>query len=113
MCAKASGVINPMFVAFDLALAALAIRSVWVIRGRSPLTALGWTFAVGYGLAKAAQYALPGLGPGAGRVAYGCLLLMAVAFVVAGIRDERQAEPLLWPLRLGQTRAERRAPIKP
>jgi len=33
-----------------------------------------------------------------------------VAFVIAGIKDEAQAEPWWWPRGRGPTRAERRKP---
>jgi hypothetical protein len=36
------------------------------------------------------------------------LLVLTVAFVVAGVRDERQAEPWWWPTHTGPTRAEKR-----
>jgi hypothetical protein len=44
---------------------------------------------------------------------YVLLNALAIAFVVAGFRDERQAEPWWWPKRRGLTRAERGAPISP
>jgi hypothetical protein len=37
------------------------------------------------------------------------LVLVLLAFVVAGVRDERQAEPYWWPVRVGLTGRERRA----
>lgn len=110
MCAKASSVINPLFVLADVAIAVLAVRSALMLRRRSPLSALGWMLAIGYGLASAVEFAVPALHHVAGQVAYGFLLALALAFIAGGIRDEPQAEPLLWPVRIGKTRAKRRPP---
>jgi hypothetical protein len=41
-------------------------------------------------------------------VAEGFFMLLAAAFIVAVVRDEPQAEPLLWPSRVGLTRAQKR-----
>jgi hypothetical protein len=38
---------------------------------------------------------------------YACIALLTIAFVVAGVRDEPQAEPWWWPRRVGSTRAEK------
>jgi hypothetical protein len=47
----------------------------------------------------------------AGWVGYAPLVGLTIAFLVAGIRDEPQAEPWWWPKRRGQTRAQRSALI--
>jgi hypothetical protein len=35
-------------------------------------------------------------------------VVLAAAFIIAVLRDEPQAEPLLWPSRVGLTRAQKR-----
>jgi hypothetical protein len=40
---------------------------------------------------------------------YVCLAALTVAFIVAGVRDEAQAEPWWWPTHLGTTRRERKS----
>jgi hypothetical protein len=104
---------NPFYVLFNVALVVLAIRSALLLRRRSPWSTLGWMLAVGYGLARAVEFSTPDLHRAAGQVAYGFLIAVACAFIVAGVRDEPQAEPLLWPVRIGRTRAERRRPPAP
>jgi hypothetical protein len=100
-------VINPLFVAIDLAVVALAMRSLRIVGMRGPFTTAGWVLVACYGLAGAVRYALPTFSELAAKVMIGALAGFAVAFVAAGARDERQAEPWFWPRRLGQTRAER------
>ena len=102
--------INPIFVVFDLAVAVLAVRSAQLLLRyrRSPFSLLGWALTAGYGAASALEFASPALHQRAGQVAYGFLIALATAFIIGAVRDEPQAEPLLWPLRLGPTRAERR-----
>lgn len=102
--------VNPLFVAFDLALVALAVRSMLVLGRRAPATGLGWLFTAAYGVAAALKYGSPDpvYHAAAGTVAFGTLVPLSIAFVVAGVRDEPQAEPWWWPRRIGRTRAERR-----
>jgi hypothetical protein len=102
--------VNPLFVIFDLAVIVLATRSMLIL-GRSALwTSLGWAFTIAYGAAAALEFSSPdrSFHHAAGFVATGALLLMTVSFIVAGFRDEPQAEPWAWPTRVGQTRAQRR-----
>ena len=101
---------QPLYLAFDAALAGLSLRSIAVLRTRAPWTSLGWAGTVGYCAAAIFEFSADPPVHAAALVAYGFLLLLTVAFVVAGVRDEPQAEPLLWPMRVGQTRAEKRAP---
>jgi hypothetical protein len=35
-------------------------------------------------------------------------VVLAAAFIIAVVRDEPQAEPLLWPSRVGLTRAQKK-----
>jgi hypothetical protein len=101
--------VQPLYVAFDAALAALSLRSIAVLRGRAPWTSLGWTGTAGYCAAAIVEFSSDPFHRAAALLAYAFLLFLTVAFVVAGVRDEPQAEPLLWPTRIGLTRAEKRA----
>jgi len=101
--------VNPTLVAWSVVCAAgllLSLRSAGVLRARSPWTSAGW-------LATAAYFALE-LGAVVRRAAtpfhleYALLAALTLAFVVAGVRDERQAEPWWWPARAGLTGRERR-----
>jgi hypothetical protein len=98
------------YVVFDAALAALSLRSIAVLRARAPWTSGGWAGTLGYGIAAVVEYSNESLHQPAAYVAYAFLLLLTIAFVIAGIRDEPQAEPWWWPTHVGQTRAEKRTP---
>lgn len=100
---------NPMLVAWSVLCVAgllLSLRSVAVLRSGSPWTSVGW-------LLTAAYFALE-LGAVIRRAAtpfhldYGLLAALTLAFVAAGVRDERQAEPWWWPSQAGLTGRERR-----
>jgi hypothetical protein len=83
-------------------------KSVSVLGNRAPWTFGAWIFTALYFLAVLIKVTrVPHL-PNA--IEYTILAALTVAFVVAGIRDEPQAEPWWWPKRLGLTRAQRRAP---
>lgn len=97
-----------LFVAFDVAVAALAVRSMAVLGAQAPWTSLGWFWTLGYCVPAAIRFA--GLSTShtlivAANVA---LVFLIVAFVVAGVRDEPQAEPWWWPAGVGLTRAQKR-----
>ncbi|GAC1312572.1 MAG: hypothetical protein NVS2B3_16150 [Vulcanimicrobiaceae bacterium] len=96
---------------FWLALGALGIalsaRSLFVLRGGSAATSLGWLATIAY-LVVAALDAWH-RGRVAGHLDWWLLAVLTVAFVVAGVRDEPQAEPWWWPQRRGLTGAQRRA----
>ncbi len=100
---------QPLYVAFDVALAALSVRSIAVLRTAAPWTSAGWAGTVGYCVAAAVEFSSVAEQRLAAYVAYAFLLVLTVAFVVAGVRDERQAEPWWWPTHTGPTRAEKRA----
>jgi hypothetical protein len=104
--------VNPLWALVDAAVALLAVRSILIVRGKSPFTTLGWFLAFWYGAVQAVRYTSPSLPLRlfAGQAAYGLLIALAVAFIVGSFRDERQAEPWWWPSGLGRTRAERRRP---
>jgi hypothetical protein len=101
--------VQPLYVAFDVALAALSVRSIAVLRGAAPWTSAGWAGTLGYCIAAAIEFGSASEHQIAAYVAYFFLLVLTVAFVVAGVRDERQAEPWWWPTHAGPTRAEKHA----
>ena len=99
---------NLSYVAFDVAVGILAVRSLVVLRARAPFTSAGWAATAGYFGAAAWRYAHDGAQREAMLVAEGFFVLLAAAFIIAVVRDEPQAEPLLWPSRVGLTRAQKR-----
>ena len=99
---------NLSYVVFDVAIAALAFRSLAVLGTRAPWTSVGWLGTAAYGIAAAWRYAHAGPVPGIALITSGCFVVLTAAFIIAVVRDEPQAEPLLWPSRVGLTRAEKR-----
>jgi hypothetical protein len=111
-----NGAVLVVWLAACVAGIVLSLRSVSVLRvhnpdgraqTRSSFTIAGW-------LATAAYFALAGYDAARSQHApwhadYVVLGALAVAFAVAGFRDEPQAEPWYWPVRAGQTGRERRA----
>jgi len=85
---------------------ALSVKSVLVLEAKAPWTAAGWWLTVVYFIAAILRAtvapSLPSL------VEYAALAALALAFVVAGVRDEPQSEPWWWPNHRGVTRAEKR-----
>ena len=96
------------FIAFDIVLAALSLRSIAVLRTRAPWTSAGWAGTLAYCVAAVVEFSNEALHRPAALIAYAFLFALTVAFVIAGVRDEPQAEPWWWPTRAGLTRAERR-----
>jgi hypothetical protein len=84
----------------------LSLKSVWTIRMCSPWTAAGWCLTALYFVLAGAKVAAAW--PPPFHAEYVCLVLLTVAFVGAGLRDERQAEPWWWPERAGLRGRERR-----
>lgn len=84
----------------------MALRSIRVLGRSEPWTTAGWIgtlcYCIGVGVHLIRGAPLPA------NIPYLLLLALTFAFVVAGIRDERQAEPWYWPTHRGPTRAERR-----
>lgn len=100
---------NLGYVAIDVAVSVLAIRSLIVLgRARAPFTSAGWTATLGYFASAAWRYSHDEPQPGVMLFAQGCFIVLAAAFLIAVVRDEPQAEPLLWPRRVGLTRAQKR-----
>jgi hypothetical protein len=99
-------VIGDVYVAFLFALTLLSLASLAVLKRVAPWTSAGWFFTIAYDVAASfeilAHRHLPA------HLPYLFLGALTVAFVVAGFRDEPQAEPWWWPQRLQATRAERR-----
>jgi len=85
----------------------LSLRSVAVLRARSRWTMLGWLATAAYFVIAAIDAARAS--PAPLHLDYIALGALAAAFVVAGIRDEPQAEPWWWPRHAGATGSERRA----
>jgi hypothetical protein len=99
---------NLTYVAFDVAVVVLALRSLAVLGTAAPWTSGGWIATAGYFAAEAWRYAHDHAERMVVLFAQACFILLAAAFIVAVWRDEPQAEPLLWPTRLGLTRAQKR-----
>ncbi len=87
----------------------MSLRSLAILRTRAPWTSAGWFWTLGYCVAAAIEFSGATELPAAAYAGYACLALLTIAFIVAGVRDEPQAEPWWWPRRLGATRAEKRS----
>jgi hypothetical protein len=85
---------------------ALSIKSLIVLGSAAPWTSAGWWLTVVYFVAVSVKAA--GAYPVSSYLEYGVLAALAIAFVVAGVRDERQAQPWWWPTERSGTRAEKR-----
>jgi uncharacterized MAPEG superfamily protein len=100
---------NLPFVVFDTAVGILAVRSFLILGRRAPWTSVGWAATAGYFASAAWRYAHEGQPLRSLLVLSGVLfVVLAAAFIIAVIVDEPQAEPLLWPTRVGLTRAQKR-----
>jgi hypothetical protein len=100
--------VNLLYVIFDAVVVVLAIRSLAVLGTRAPWTSTGWAATAAYFVTAAWRYAHDGAHRGIMLLAEVFFVILAVAFVIAVMRDEPQAEPLLWPSRVGLTRAQKR-----
>jgi uncharacterized membrane protein len=84
---------------------ALSVRSLVVLERKALWTSAGWLLTAIYLVAVVVKATLlPALPIYAENAA---LAALTIAFIVAGLRDERQAEPWWWPNHRGETRAER------
>jgi hypothetical protein len=99
---------HPLFAMFDIVLAALSARSIAVLGGRAPWTSAGWLGTLVYCIVAAVEYSGAPMRPVWAAISYACLVALTAAFIVAGVRDEAQAEPWWWPRTLGPTRRQRR-----
>ena len=85
----------------------LSLRSIFILRTVSPWMTAGWAVAAIYFVTLFVHNLN-------GRVTFGALpeyalvLIVAVVWIVAVVRDEPQAEPWWWPRHRAQTRAEKR-----
>jgi len=86
---------------------ALALKSSAVLGRRSRATAAGWALTAAYFVLAAADAARSTTAPY--HTDYALLAALSIAFIIAGARDEPQAEPWWWPTHSGLTGAERRA----
>ena len=91
---------------------AVCAKTIAVLGSRAPWTSGGLTLMALYFVAVLVKITLNP--PLPGMLDYALLAALTVAFVVAGVRDEPQAEPWWWPRRLGLTRAQREdPPVRP
>ncbi len=86
---------------------ALSLKSVSVLGPRSRWTAAGWAFTAIY--FAIAAYDAARAAHASAHLDYVDLAILTICFIIAGRRDEPQAEPWYWPTFTGQTGAERRA----
>jgi hypothetical protein len=85
----------------------LSLKSAAVLRRRSPWTIAGWLATAAYFVIAAAAAATATHPPA--HADYIALAALTLCFIVAGLRDEPQAEPWYWPTAPGPTGAERKA----
>jgi len=100
-----------VFILLGLLGIAVCAKSVLVLGSRAPWTFAAWVFTALYFVAVLAK--ITGVTHLPPIIGFAVLVALTVAFLVAGVRDEPQAEPWFWPKRLGLTRAQRRAPAPP
>ncbi|GAC1417577.1 MAG: hypothetical protein NVSMB64_27440 [Candidatus Velthaea sp.] len=89
---------------------ALGLFCAWCARvsAGSPYTMWGWILTAAYCAYELLEFArLPV--PAHGEYVF--LAALTVAFIVAGVKDEAQAEPWWWPTHRGPTRAQRRSRV--
>lgn len=100
---------NLPYVVFDTAVCVIAIRTLTVLGRRSPFTSAGWASTVVCAGSAALRYLSDGPAGGLplliSEIFFG---ILTVTFITGAFRDEPQAEPLIWPRRIGLTRAQKR-----
>jgi uncharacterized membrane protein HdeD (DUF308 family) len=84
---------------------ALSVKSIATLGRVAPWTSAGWWLTVVYFFVVIGRTTISPAVPVSAE--YIVLVGLAVVFVVAGVRDERQAEPWWWPNHRGSTRAEK------
>jgi hypothetical protein len=100
-------VLGYVYVALLTALTVLSLRTLAILKGAAPWTSAGWAFTVLYDCTATLE--IVGRQHLPLHIPYACLAALTIAFVVAGVRDEPQADPWWWPAKLALTRAQRRA----
>ncbi len=88
---------SAVLVALLVALAAVGLKSLAVLGGRSPWTSMGWWATLVYCIMTVDE--LVRRTHLAWHLPYWCLGALAVAFAVAGVQHEAQADPWWWPRR--------------
>jgi len=101
------GMLGYVWFAACLLGAVLSLKSIVVLRKRSAWTIAGWAATAIYFAIEAVAVVRATHPPA--HTDYIALGVLTVCFVIAGIRDEPQAEPWWWPTHAGLTGAERRA----
>jgi hypothetical protein len=104
-------IVGYLYAALLTALTILSIRTLVVLKTAAPFTSGGWAFTILYDCTATAEIATHTHAPFA--LAYVFLAALIIAFAIAGVRDEPQADPWYWPRALGLTRAERRIASDP
>lgn len=99
-------ILSLLWILVCLAGIVLSVKSIVVLGPRSPATRLGWLSTAIYFAIATADALRSAAAPF--HIDYIALGALTVAFVLAAIRDEPQAEPWWWPERAGLTGAERR-----
>jgi hypothetical protein len=104
--AVAMNILQMFLIASLFVLCALSCKSLFTLGRASAWTSIGWLASLLYG--GVAAYEIGTRHEFQPFIPYGLLAVMTLAFVIAGVRDEVQAEPWYWPSGTGKTRAERR-----
>ncbi len=100
-----------VYAAVLTALTIISIKTLIVLETASPFTSAGWAFTILYDCTATAEIVTRTHAPFA--LGYVFLAALIIAFAIAGVRDEAQADPWWWPRALGLTRAERRIANNP
>lgn len=85
---------------------ALSAKSIIILGTAAPWTSAGWWLTIVYLVAVIGKAGFGYVPPW--HAEYVVLAALTVAFLIAGVRDERQAEPWWWPTRRGDNRADKR-----
>ncbi len=97
-----------LYAVFDMAVCVIAIRSFLVLGAGSPWTRVGWVATACWGVSAALRYVVPGPPANLLLLSTICFGALTLGFLIGAVRDEPQAEPLMWPRRIGLTRAQKR-----
>lgn len=94
-----------VFAAVLAYFAALSLRSIWLVAGSSPWTALGWFAILAYAVLEGYEVLTARTLPA--HLPYIFLGLLAALLIIGGLRDERQAQPWYWPRHAADRRRAR------